>query len=250
MHRSLKQHWAVVESRGEPIPGAVLLVLSCASLAASAMPGQFVMLRVSESSDPYLRIPLPIHRIYPHGVALLINDRDIPVTLFSVGSRVDVLGPAGHADRLEAEQSIALIALGGGIAPLMSFVDSPVKHLVLLAWVASAGQVYPPQLVPRSVEYFPYVGEAAAAAFYTAMGELPRWAQTVFAAGDKAMYTKLNQLYREQTLPLRHGQVKVWLFTDMACGTGACRGCVIPARRGNLRCCQDGPFIDLADLDQ
>ena len=37
----------------------------------------------------------------------------------------------------------------------------------------------------------------------------------------------------------------------MACGFGACYGCVVPRRGGGyLRVCVDGPVIDAAELDQ
>ena len=39
--------------------------------------------------------------------------------------------------------------------------------------------------------------------------------------------------------------------TGMACGFGACYGCVVPRRGGGyLRVCVDGPVIDAAELDQ
>jgi dihydroorotate dehydrogenase electron transfer subunit len=37
----------------------------------------------------------------------------------------------------------------------------------------------------------------------------------------------------------------------MACGFGACYGCVVPRRGGGyLRVCVDGPVIDAAELDR
>ena len=35
----------------------------------------------------------------------------------------------------------------------------------------------------------------------------------------------------------------------MACGFGACYGCVVPTRDGYLRLCVDGPVLDAARLD-
>jgi NAD(P)H-flavin reductase len=39
------------------------------------------------------------------------------------------------------------------------------------------------------------------------------------------------------------------LEAGMACGFGACYGCVVPARSGYLRVCIDGPVIDAAELE-
>jgi hypothetical protein len=40
------------------------------------------------------------------------------------------------------------------------------------------------------------------------------------------------------------------LEAGMACGVGACFGCVVPRRGGGyLRVCVEGPVIDAAELD-
>ena len=36
--------------------------------------------------------------------------------------------------------------------------------------------------------------------------------------------------------------------SGMACGYGACFGCVVPTRRGFVRLCVDGPVIDVDEL--
>jgi hypothetical protein len=38
------------------------------------------------------------------------------------------------------------------------------------------------------------------------------------------------------------------LEAGMACGYGACFGCVVPTRSGYVRLCVDGPVVDAADL--
>ncbi len=41
------------------------------------------------------------------------------------------------------------------------------------------------------------------------------------------------------------------LEAGMACGFGACFGCVVPTRDGRyLRVCVDGPVLDAADLER
>jgi hypothetical protein len=37
--------------------------------------------------------------------------------------------------------------------------------------------------------------------------------------------------------------------SGMACGFGACFGCVVPTRNGYVRLCVDGPVMDAADLE-
>ena len=41
------------------------------------------------------------------------------------------------------------------------------------------------------------------------------------------------------------------LEAGMACGFGACFGCVVPTRDGGyVRVCVDGPVVDAAELDR
>jgi hypothetical protein len=39
------------------------------------------------------------------------------------------------------------------------------------------------------------------------------------------------------------------LESGMACGFGACFGCVVPTRGGYVRLCVDGPVLDAEQLD-
>ncbi len=39
------------------------------------------------------------------------------------------------------------------------------------------------------------------------------------------------------------------LESGMACGFGACFGCVVPTRDGYVRTCVDGPVLAAADLE-
>ena len=39
------------------------------------------------------------------------------------------------------------------------------------------------------------------------------------------------------------------LESGMACGYGACFGCVVPTRSGYVRLCVDGPVLDAAELE-
>ncbi|MDR2344362.1 MAG: dihydroorotate dehydrogenase electron transfer subunit [Spirochaetaceae bacterium] len=66
----------------------------------------------------------------------------------------------------------------------------------------------------------------------------------VFACGPPAMLRSAALLCREAGTPCF-----VSLETRMACGTGACLGCAVPARDGTYRhCCTDGPVFDAEDV--
>jgi NAD(P)H-flavin reductase len=69
-------------------------------------------------------------------------------------------------------------------------------------------------------------------------------AARVFACGPPPMLEAVRGLCAERETP-----AQVALESGMACGFGACFGCVVPTRDGYLRLCVDGPVLDAERLD-
>lgn len=68
---------------------------------------------------------------------------------------------------------------------------------------------------------------------------------TVYACGPAPMLEAVRALCAARAVP-----AQLALEAGMACGFGACHGCVVPRRGGGyLRVCLDGPVIDAAELD-
>jgi dihydroorotate dehydrogenase electron transfer subunit len=66
----------------------------------------------------------------------------------------------------------------------------------------------------------------------------------VYACGPPAMLESVRALCAERRVP---GQLA--LESGMACGFGACFGCVLPTRDGFVRLCLDGPVLEAHRLD-
>ncbi len=67
---------------------------------------------------------------------------------------------------------------------------------------------------------------------------------TVYACGPPQMLEAVRALCAERDVP-----AQLALESGMACGFGACYGCVIPTRNGYVRLCVDGPVLDAAELE-
>jgi NAD(P)H-flavin reductase len=66
----------------------------------------------------------------------------------------------------------------------------------------------------------------------------------VYACGPPAMLEAVRALCGERGVP-----AQLALESSMACGFGACYGCVVPVREGGyLRVCVDGPVLEAARL--
>jgi NAD(P)H-flavin reductase len=66
----------------------------------------------------------------------------------------------------------------------------------------------------------------------------------VYACGPPAMLEAVREL-----CAVRHVPAQLALESGMACGFGACFGCVVPTRHGLIRLCLEGPVLDAADLE-
>jgi NAD(P)H-flavin reductase len=68
---------------------------------------------------------------------------------------------------------------------------------------------------------------------------------TVYACGPPAMLEAVRALCTQRDVP-----AQLALEAGMACGFGACYGCVVPVRDGGyVRLCVDGPVLDATSLD-
>ncbi len=66
----------------------------------------------------------------------------------------------------------------------------------------------------------------------------------VYACGPPAMLEAVRALCARRGVP-----AQLALEAGMACGYGACFGCVVATRQGYLRLCVDGPVLDAALLE-
>jgi dihydroorotate dehydrogenase electron transfer subunit len=66
----------------------------------------------------------------------------------------------------------------------------------------------------------------------------------VFACGPPPMLEAVRALCAEHDVP-----AQLALESGMACGFGACFGCVVPTREGYVRLCVDGPVLDASLLE-
>lgn len=67
---------------------------------------------------------------------------------------------------------------------------------------------------------------------------------TVYACGPPPMLEAVRELCARRAV-----SVQLALESGMACGFGACFGCVVPTREGYIRVCVDGPVVEGALLE-
>jgi len=235
--------------------------LKSPEMAAAAVPGQFVMIRVRQGMDPLLRRPfsicradgdliLVLYRVAGRGTGILSEMRQ--------GGSLNVMGPLGRGFGRPFGGGRAVLAAGGmGIAPLLFLTDSVWPGACdLLAGFASSDQV----IRPDRVGLF-NVGMSVATddgsqgrpgtvadLLEEHLSDMDPEPVIIFACGPIPMLKAIAGIAMRRDIPCQ-----VSLEAAMACGLGACQGCAVKASgrgdRAYWHVCQDGPVFDARDLD-
>jgi NAD(P)H-flavin reductase len=163
------------------------------------------------------------------------------------GDGLWLLGPLGRGFTRPREGRRPILVGGGvGTAPLAIWSDSlGPSHLVLLGF-RDAAHADGAQLIPGarvatddgSVGHKGLVTDLVGA-------EIGADARAeVYACGPPPMLEAVRALCAEFDVP-----AQLALESGMACGFGACFGCVVPTRTGYVRLCVDGPVLDASTLE-
>lgn len=221
--------------------------------------GQFYMLATAErwgggaGERPFLPRAFSVLRAgaQTHELQFLLEDvgpGTRRLTELAPAEELNVLGPLGAPFQPPRESRGALLVGGGvGIAPLAIWQDelraAGTHERVLLgfrdrAHAAGAALLSDPELATDdgSVGHHGLVTEL-----------LARHAEEhveVYACGPPPMLEAVRALCAEHELP-----AQLALESGMACGYGACFGCVVPTRSGYIRLCVDGPVLDADQLE-
>jgi dihydroorotate dehydrogenase electron transfer subunit len=226
-------------------------------------PGQFAMLAAVEGwgggSDerPYLARALSVARQSGRTSIYLLEDVG-PGTRrlceLAEGARVWSVGPLGRGFSLPDPGERPILVGGGvGIAPLAILSDriapGPSAPCRIMLGFRDGAHAAGAALFDSRAELATDDGSAGhhgpvtdllAAALASEDAATPR----VYACGPPAMLEAVRALcWREGV------SAELALEAPMACGFGACFGCVVPSRGGGyLRVCVDGPVLDAAEL--
>jgi dihydroorotate dehydrogenase electron transfer subunit len=221
-------------------------------------PGQFYMLSAAKGwgggggERPYLPRAFSYARMREGELSFLleaIGPGTQRLAELRPGEGLALVGPLGIGWRPPREGTRPLLVGGGiGTAPLLCLQDELVgaePPLALLGF-RSAAHAQAAALFAGAPLLATDDGSAGRQALVTELlrEQLAADASvTVFACGPPPMLEAVRALCVDQGVP-----AQLALESGMACGFGACFGCVVPARDGYLRLCVDGPVLDAGQL--
>jgi dihydroorotate dehydrogenase electron transfer subunit len=224
---------------------------------ADPAPGQFYMLAASEGwgggadERPYLPRAFSYARARAGELSFLleaVGPGTARLARLRAGEGLDLVGPLGVGWRPPRTGTRALLAGGGiGAAPLVCLQDELGSEAAVLLGFRSAAHARAAALFGGEPEVATDDGSAGRAALVTELLREQLDADpcaTVFACGPPAMLEAVRRICAEAGV-----SAQLALESGMACGFGACFGCVVPAKGGYLRLCVDGPVLDAEQLE-
>jgi len=228
-------------------------------LAKDARPGQFIGVYPKDRSNLLPR-PISICEVAEDQKALRIVYRiagqgTTEFAGYQAGDTVEILGTLGNGFSLEEGTGKKVFLMGGGIGvpPILQLakeLDADKQIIVgyrdnqmfLKGDLEQNGTVY----VATEDGSFGTKGNVM-----NAIAENGLTADVIFACGPMPMLRAIKKYAEEQNIP-----AYISLEEHMACGVGACLGCVVKTKEkdhhshvNNARICTDGPVFEAREVD-
>ncbi len=247
----------------DPIMGdAILLTVSAPGPEVERLQsGQFfnIACRFPGSFDPLLRRPYSVYRVDREAASLTFLVRPFGrgsawLAKRLPGESLDMLGPLGNSYVIPPRaQRLLMLAGGVGAAPLVMLSDDATERgldVVFVMGAADATGLLPASELRGSVEYLVATDDGSRGHRGLAteiIADHVTWADQIFACGPEPMYRTLRAVVDPLRIN-RRPHVQISVERGMACGLGACLGCVVETKHGMITSCVKGPVFDLDEV--
>jgi dihydroorotate dehydrogenase electron transfer subunit len=247
-----------------------LLEIYCPPIATKIKPGQFIMLKVSDTNSPLLRRPFSVYKSYPkhHAVEekrgrFIILYKKVglgtrKMTEMGKGQKVDMIGPLGNGFTLPAPSSSDIILIGGGMGivslyplaetfrtkNLLVFIGGKTRDDILC--VGDFKKLTPNILIATEDGSLGFKGTVIDLLLSQRKKIKREGRHFIYSCGPLAMLRELGKAIDPTKF-----FCEVSLETRMACGFGACWGCVVRTndpKTAYQRVCREGPVFNLGNI--
>ena len=228
----------------------------CPEMAAEAVPGQFVHIRVP---GHMLRRPISICGIDREkgNLRLVMEVRGEGTEILSrlnEGELIDLMGPLGHGFTLLAPEKKAVVIGGGiGVPPLLSTIAHYGRNGTAITGFRSASAVILQEDFQASgVKTVLCTDDGTMGEKGFVTGALQKLLETetpdiLYACGPMPMLKAVAKMAEEKGITC-----EISLEERMACGVGACLGCACRTVKngveGYSHVCKDGPVFNSREV--
>ena len=220
-------------------------------------PGQFVQLRIPNSSSIFLRRPISVNFVDEDKNEIWLLIRNVgegtaKMCATKVGSFLNVIFPLGSFFSIPAVSDARVLLIGGGVgtAPLL-YLGKILKNRGLHPEFIIGGRAQDDLLQLDKFEKYGTVycttedGSKGEKGFVTHHSILTyKKYDIIYTCGPKPMMVAVAKYAQDNTIAC-----EVSLENLMACGFGACLCCIEKTTtRGNVCACTEGPVFNITEL--
>lgn len=225
-------------------------------IARSILPGQFINIKVDETTVPLLRRPFSVYYVQENSVEIVFGVMGMgtkKLSLKKAGDILDVLGPLGKPFNVTENEELSIL-VGGGLGtaslPLLQ------KHLIqkgkkVITFLGARTKEY---LLTSYLNNVHTATDDGSSGYHGTVVELLKQFLDekkkknckIYACGPTPMLIALTNLTEEYNI-----RCEISLETTMACGFGICQGCAVELKNkeeGYALSCVDGPVFNSNEI--
>lgn len=232
------------------------LVFESKALSRKVLPGQFLNIQLTDTLDPFLRRPFSYYRVTQGRIEILYEVLGRGTALLSrmkKDSELRVHGPLGLPFRavIPKNKKRVLIAGGVGVPPLIFLAELSGAGYILIG-TKSKAEVLPRKELAKMKGKLLHAtndGSYGTKGFVTALLERvlkKEKPENLFiqTCGPNVMMRAVMKIAKREGM---EGEASI--DTTMACGVGACLGCMVMTRGGWVPSCTEGPVFSFEKLE-
>ena len=269
-------------------PDCWRIILDAQQIGSEIKPGQFIMLKITETNDPLFRRPFSVFRkvLLTHGLGIEVVYKVVGrgtqlMTHLNRGDKLDIIGPLGHGfERHRDRKTHVLVGGGTGLACLFMLgeeiskaaKESGLELILLLGAETEKSLILEKEFRALSGKvmvstddgtygYHGFVTEMLKAALDE--GKISSDC-AIYASGPEPMLKALALICQQYRIP-----AQVSMERHMMCGIGGCFVCVCkvdqknvlkhrdlesshiqfsPEQWGYALVCKDGPVFNIDEV--
>lgn len=215
-----------------------------------AKPGQFFIIRINDRLDPLLGRPFSIFDIEENSIKFLYRVKGRGTSILSKlkrGETLQIHGPFGRWYPFPKDDFI-VIAGGIGLASVFYLIKKFSGRAYLFYGAREREEIFFFEELTNLSKKTYITTECGSMDYKGVVTEIFKEKGLelnlpIYSCGPMVMIRELKNLIENKDIPCY-----VAVEERMACGIGACLGCVIPSNDGYKRVCTDGPVFNIKEL--
>lgn len=229
-------------------------------MADKIKPGQFIEIRVTDTTEPFLRRPISIYNVDGNIVEFIFQVKGKGTEILArkeEGDLIDIIGPLGNGPFLyEKYKNIAIIGGGIGIFPLHELAKRAKETANVTTYLGFRNKdfvVLEDEYKNVSNELVITTDDGSYGIKGFAINELKKDMEdkkfdAIFACGPLPMLKAVKEFAIENKVPCQ-----ISLEEKMGCGLGACLGCAVQVAGTDpavyVHVCKAGPVFEARGVE-